>query len=53
MLLGTHRIDTAQQLSSYKDGLEAQIDQLTAQRKRSPLSMSSLSKEVQDFILRR
>ena len=32
-LLGTHRIDTAQQLSSYKDGLEAQIDQLTAQRK--------------------
>ena len=32
-LLGTHRIDTAQQLSSYKDGLEAQIDQITAQRK--------------------
>ena len=32
-LLGTHRIDTAQQLSSYKDGLEAQIEQITAQRK--------------------
>ena len=32
-LLGTHRIDTAQQLSSYKDGLETQIDQITAQRK--------------------
>ena len=32
-LLAEHRIDTAQQLSSYKDGLEAQIDQLTAQRK--------------------
>ena len=32
-LLAAHRIDTAQQLSSYKDGLEAQIDQLTAQRK--------------------
>ena len=32
-LLGTHRIDTAQQLSSYKDGLEAQIKQITAQRK--------------------
>ena len=32
-LLGTHRIDTAQQLSSYKGGLEAQIEQITAQRK--------------------
>ena len=32
-LLGTHHIDTAQQLSSYKDGLEVQIDQITAQRK--------------------
>ena len=32
-LLGTHRIDTAQQLSSYKDGLEAQIEQIAAQRK--------------------
>ena len=32
-LLGTNHIDTAQQLSSYKDGLEVQIDQLTAQRK--------------------
>ena len=32
-LWGRHRIDTAQQLSSYKDGLEAQIDQITAQRK--------------------
>ena len=32
-LLGMHRIDTAQQLSSYKDGLEAQIEQITAQRK--------------------
>lgn len=32
-LLGTHRIDTAQQLSSYKDALEVQIDQITAQRK--------------------
>ena len=32
-LLAEHRIDTAQQLSSYKDGLEAQIEQITAQRK--------------------
>lgn len=32
-LLGTHRIDTAQQLSSYKDGLETQIGEITAQRK--------------------
>ena len=32
-LLGTNHIDTAQQLSSYKDGLEAQISEITAQRK--------------------
>lgn len=32
-LLGTHRIDTAQQLSSYKENLETRIDSLTLQRK--------------------
>ena len=32
-LLGTHRIDTAQQLSSYKENLETRIDSLTSQRK--------------------
>ena len=32
-LLGTHHIDTAQQLSSYKENLETRIDSLTLQRK--------------------
>ena len=32
-LLGTHRIDTAQQLSSYKENLETRIDAVTSQRK--------------------
>ena len=32
-LLGTHRIDTAQQLSSYKENLETRIDSLTLQRR--------------------
>ena len=32
-LLGTHRIDTAQQLSSYKENLEIRIDAVTSQRK--------------------
>ena len=32
-LLGTNRIDTAQQLSSYKENLEIRIDALTTQRK--------------------
>ncbi len=32
-LLGMHRIDTAQQLSSYKEDLEIRIDSLTMQRK--------------------
>ena len=32
-LLGTNRIDTAQQLSSYKETLETRIDALTTQRK--------------------
>ena len=32
-LLGTNRIDTAQQLSSYKENLETRIDAVTSQRK--------------------
>ena len=32
-LLAQHRIDTAQQLSSYKDNLEMKIQTLTAERK--------------------
>ena len=32
-LLAQHRIDTAQQLSSYKDNLEMKIETLTAERK--------------------
>ena len=51
-LLARNRIDTAEQLSSYKEGLQKQIEGLTTDRKRLKHRLRSAGDEQQLSILK-